>query len=139
MDGGQHSFWRSKHGVDDIVFTIPLLTKHMINMIEIQWRGFFSARAYTIELSEQGETWVEVHRVTETTYPDPVNQRLDKIALKGLPSAGILYVRLSLTKRWYGDYRLQSFRVLANEIPGGQMYKEDTLTWKGSVLPPPLY
>jgi len=147
LDGGllPNTFWRSADRDDNVVVDVDLGTKFALESIEIHWRNSFSPRRYTVELSEEGRQWFLVHRcivdpslkegdeVREgeehitSMYKKYGVDRCDKIVLRRadsmmidtvLPSSGIRYLRVHMTKRWFNSYRIAFLHAWGNRIEG---------------------
>ena len=147
LDGGleNNSFWRSEDREDNVFIDVDLNTKFAIERIEIHWRSNFSPRRYTVEVSEEGRQWFLVHRCIvdpakgEGDAIDPAEahitsthtgygtDRKDVIQLRKaestminstLPSTGIKFVRVHMTKRWFSGYRIAFLQVWGNRIEG---------------------
>ena len=154
LDGHHNvrSFWMSAAGVDNVVVDVDLGTKVSLERIELHWRSNFSPRHYTLEVSEEGRQWMLVHRcivdpakgegdkvlageehitALHQTYG---TDRKDVIILRddsapvvnsALPSTGVQYVRVHMTKRWFNSYRLNQLEAWGDVIPGASYVAVD--------------
>jgi len=131
--------------VDNVLLDVDLGTKFSLQRIELHWRSNFSPRRYTVEVSEEGRQWFLVYR--SIVHPDKGEgdeikpeekhitdahmsygtDRVDTVWLRdeggmvvrsALPSTGIQWIRVHMTKRWFSSYRLNFLRAWGNRIEG---------------------
>lgn len=119
IDNNDGSSWESTHGVDEVMLTIDLGQKRIFNTVQIRWEGAYG-KAFTIDVSNDNDTWTTVKTVDETLSGFPHEQTLE------FAKTTARYIRFNGTQRGtqYG-YNMFSFRVL---LPGVSVLTSIDLT-----------
>ncbi len=113
IDNNNGSRWESAHKSDPQDYIIDLGQRRIFNTIQIRWEGAY-AKAFTIDVSNDGENWT--NKVTETAYVGGNNVEYE--AALG-PNVTARYVKFHGTERAetnYG-YSFYEFRVLLKGVP----------------------
>lgn len=119
IDNNDGSSWESTHGVDAVKLTIDLGQKRIFNTVQIRWEGAYG-KAFTIDVSNDNDTWTTVKTVDEELSGFPHEQTLE------FAKTTARYIRFNGTQRgtqW--GYNMFSFRVL---LPGVSVLTSIDLT-----------
>lgn len=119
IDNNDGTSWESTHGVDAVKLTIDLGQKRIFNTVQIRWEGAYG-KAFTIDVSNDNDTWTTVKTVDEELSGFPHEQTLE------FAKTTARYIRFNGTQRgtqW--GYNMFSFRVL---LPGVSVLTSIDLT-----------
>jgi len=163
LDGHKNprSFWMSSSGVDNVVIDVDLGTRVHLQRLEVHWRSNFSPRHYTLEVSEEGRQWFLVHRgIVDPSKGEGDFMKLGEEHITGvhmsygtdrkdvvilrdssaptvnsaLPSTGVQFVRVNMTKRWFNTYRINQLEAWGDVIAGASYVningKDKTISFK---------
>lgn len=119
IDNNDGTSWESTHGIDAVKLTIDLGQKRIFNTVQIRWEGAYG-KAFTIDVSNDNDTWTTVKTVDEELSGFPHEQTLE------FAKTTARYIRFNGTQRgtqW--GYNMFSFRVL---LPGVSVLTSIDLT-----------
>mmetsp|Transcript_62149 Transcript_62149/g.100551 ORF Transcript_62149/g.100551 Transcript_62149/m.100551 type:complete len:155 (+) Transcript_62149:234-698(+) len=151
----------SSSGVDNVVIDVDLGTRVHLQRLEVHWRSNFSPRHYTLEVSEEGRQWFLVHRgIVDPSKGEGDLMKLGEEHITGvhmsygtdrkdvvilrdssaptvnsaLPSTGVQFVRVHMTKRWFNTYRINQLEAWGDVIAGASYVningKDKTISFK---------
>lgn len=110
IDNNDGTSWESTHGIDAVKLTIDLGQKRIFNTVQIRWEGAYG-KAFTIDVSNDNDTWTTVKTVDEELSGFPHEQTLE------FAKTTARYIRFNGTQRgtqW--GYNMFSFRVLLPDV-----------------------
>ncbi|MDX2133799.1 MAG: discoidin domain-containing protein [Saprospiraceae bacterium] len=106
-DGNPATAWSSAFGQQQTWITLDLGATKVISAVKLHWDWIFFARDYTIQVSDDNQTWTDIGAATNA------NGQID--LFKNLQNIKARYVRLSLTRYNAGYYRLGEMEVFTND------------------------
>jgi F5/8 type C domain len=106
FDGNPQTRWSSKFGEKEAFLSVDLGRIMPISGVKLFWHSA-AAKAYSIEVSNDGLSWTNVYSTTKG------NGGID--AINTLRTSG-RYVRLHATKSWWGSYSLWEMEVVSPEM-----------------------
>lgn len=113
IDNNNGSRWESAHKSDPQDFIIDLGQRRIFNTIQIRWEGAY-AKAFTIDVSNDGETWT--NKVTETAYVGGNNVEYEASLGANVTARYVKFHGTERAETNYG-YSFYEFRVLLKGTP----------------------
>jgi hypothetical protein len=107
FDGNLKTRWSSKYGEKNAFLSVDLGKIMKISGVKLFW-DYASARAYSIDVSDDNITWKTVYQTTNG------NGGID--AINNLKTSG-RFVRMNATKSWWGAYSLWEMEVVSPDMP----------------------
>jgi hypothetical protein len=105
-DGNINTAWSSAFGAQNAAITLDLGSSKVISAVKLHWDWVFFAKNYTVDISDDQNTWTTIATATGE------NGQLD--IYKNLPPLKARFVRLNLSLYNAGWYRLAEFEVFTN-------------------------
>lgn len=107
IDRNISTFWASAFGEQDVTFTLDLGSVQRISAVKLNWDWIFFGKDYTLEVSDDGNTWSPFVTAEEENGQTDV--------YTGIQGVSGRYVRLHLTRFNVGFYRLAEFEVYTSD------------------------
>jgi F5/8 type C domain len=109
FDGDLTTRWSGKYGENNSFLSVDLGRVMRISGVKIFWHGA-SARAFSLEVSDDGAAWRKVYSTTDG--------RGGIETVSHLKASG-RFVRMNATQSWWGGYSIWEMEVVSPEIPSG--------------------
>lgn len=113
IDNNNGSRWESAHKSDPQDYIIDLGQRRIFNTIQIRWEGAY-AKAFTIDVSNDGENWT--NKVTETAYVGGNDVEYEAALGSNVTARYVKFHGTERAETNYG-YSFYEFRVLLKGTP----------------------